>query len=75
MKAAQLEKFPNTSQLVHQIMQQASKVRQSVDREAAVQLVESINQFAEIFWQTKNVPTKRAKAPYAPNLELVYPAL
>jgi nickel superoxide dismutase len=45
------------------------------DRETAVQLVEAINQFAEIFWETKGIATKRAKAPYAPALEVVYPVL
>jgi nickel superoxide dismutase len=56
-------------------MQLASKSKQAGDREAAVQLLEAINRFAEIFWQTKNIPTKRAKAPYLPALEVVYPAL
>jgi len=56
-------------------MQLGSKSRQTADRETAVQLVDAVNQFAEIFWQTKGVPTKRAKAPYAPALELVYPNL
>jgi nickel superoxide dismutase len=69
MKAQHLEKYPDLYNLVHKIMQLGSKVRQTADREAAVQLVESI------FWETKGVATKRAKAPYAPNLELVYPNL
>jgi nickel superoxide dismutase len=75
LKAQHLEKFPNAHALVHQIMQLGSKARQTADREAALQLVEAINQFAEIFWGAKNIPTKRAIAPYAPNLELVYPVL
>jgi nickel superoxide dismutase len=32
-------------------------------------------QFAEVFWAVKGVPTKKAKAPYAPALEMVYPDL
>jgi len=40
-----------------------------------VQFVEAINEFAQIFWEAKGIATKRAKAPYAPALELVYPAL
>ena len=75
LKAQHLEAHPNTHALVHQIMQLGSKVRQTADREQAVQFVEAINQFAEIFWAAKNIPTKRAKAPYAPSLELVYPVL
>lgn len=74
-KAPHVEKYPQLHGLVHKIMTLGSKVRQSADREAAAQLVESLNEFAQIFWETKNVQTKRAKAPYAPNLELVYPNL
>jgi nickel superoxide dismutase len=75
IKAPHLEKYPDLPLQVHKIMQLGSKVRQTTDRQAALDLVEAINQFAEIFWTTKSVATKRAKAPYAPNLELVYPVL
>lgn len=75
LKAQHLEAHPETHALVHQIMQLGSKVRQTTDRELALQFVEAINQFAQIFWEAKNIPTKRAIAPYAPNLELVYPVL
>ncbi len=75
IKAAQLEKFPELHSLVHNIMMLGSKARQTVDRESAVKLVEEVNKFAEIFWQTKGVQTKRAVAPYKPSLELVYPVL
>lgn len=75
LKAQHLEKYPNAHALVHQIMQLGSKARQTTDRETALQFVEAINQFAQIFWEVKNIPTKRAIAPYAPNLELVYPVL
>jgi len=74
-KAQHLEKYPQTHALVHEIMALGSKVRQTAEREQAVKLVEKVNEFAQIFWETKNIPTKRAKAPYAPALELVYPAL
>jgi nickel superoxide dismutase len=74
-KAPQLEKYPQTHAVVHKIMQLGSKSRQSVDRQNALDLVEAVNEFAQIFWETKGVATKRAKAPYAPGLELVYPAL
>jgi nickel superoxide dismutase len=75
IKANHLEQFPELTGLVHQIMQLGSKSRQTADRDTAVQFVEAINQFAEIFWQTKGVATKKAKAPYAPALEMVYPNL
>ena len=75
LKAQHLEKYPNAHTLVHKVMQLGSKVRQTTDREAAVQFVEAINEFAQLFWETKGIVTKRAKAPYAPALELVYPVL
>lgn len=75
LKAQHLEKRPDAHALVHKIMQLGSKVRQTADREAGEQFVEAINEFAQLFWEAKGVATKRAKAPYAPNLELVYPAL
>jgi len=69
------DKHPNVDELVHNIMQLGSKVRQTADREAGLAFVAAINEFAEIFWGTKDVKTKKAKAPYAPALEMVYPDL
>jgi nickel superoxide dismutase len=75
IKAPHLEKFPELPGLFQEIMQVGSASRQTANRDNGVKLVEKINQFADIFWQIKEIPTKRANAPYAPNLELVYPAL
>ena len=75
IKAPHIEKYPELPDLVHQIMQAGSKSRQSADRKDGLALVESINQFAEIFWSIKDIKTKKAKAPYAPGLEMVYPDL
>lgn len=75
IKAQHLEQFSDLHDLTHQIMQLGSKCRQTRDRAAAVEFVEAINKFAEAFWATKGVATKRAKAPYAPALEMVYPDL
>lgn len=75
LKSQHLEKYPNAHGLVHKIMGLGSKARQTMDRETAVQLVEALNEFAAIFWETKGIATKRAKAPYNPALELVYPNL
>jgi nickel superoxide dismutase len=75
IKAQHIEKYPQLHGLVHQIMQLGSKSRQTADRDTAVQLVDAINQFAQIFWETKGVKTKRANAPYNPPLEMVYPDL
>jgi nickel superoxide dismutase len=75
LKGPAFEKYPHAHELVHKIMMLGSKTRQTVDREAAVEFVEAVNEFAQMFWETKGIATKRAKAPYAPALELVYPVL
>ena len=75
IKAQHIEQHPSVTDVVHNIMQLGSKGRQTTDRESAVAFVEAINEFAEIFWATKGIQTKRAKAPYAPALEVVYPDL
>lgn len=73
MKPEIYEKYPELDGLVHKIMQLGSKARQSVDRKVAVELLQGVNCFAEIFWETKGVKTKRVKAPYKPEEEIVYP--
>jgi nickel superoxide dismutase len=75
IKPQHLEQHPELHGVVYKIMQLGSKSRQTADRETAVQLVDAVNQFAEVFWATKGITTKRAKAPYAPALEMVYPNL
>lgn len=69
------DKHPNVDDLVYRIMQLGSKARQTADRDAGLALVDAVNEFAETFWGTKDVKTKKAKAPYAPGLEMVYPDL
>jgi len=72
IKAPQLETHPQIHELVHTIMLQGSACKQKFNREDAVKLVDLVNQFAEIFWETRNVRTKRAVCPYPPALEVVY---
>jgi nickel superoxide dismutase len=75
IKDVHVEKYPELPGLVHKIMQLGSKCRQTADRDQGLALVDAINQFAEIFWAIKDVKTMKAKAPYAPGLEMVYPKL
>lgn len=75
IKDAHIEKHPELPGLVHKIMQLGSKCRQTADRAQGLAFVDAINEFAEIFWSIKDVKTKKAKAPYAPGLEMVYPDL
>ena len=75
IKDTHVEKYPELPGLVHKIMQLGSKSRQTADRANGLAFVEAINQFAEIFWAIKDIKTKKAKAPYAPGLEMIYPDL
>lgn len=72
---AHIQAHPELPALFHKIMKLGGKARQTADRENGVALVDAINKFAEIFWAVKGVATKKAKAPYAPALEMVYPDL
>ena len=74
-KQPQLEEFPETHSLVHQIMQMASKCKQEIDRNNGVELLKKVNKFTEIFWETKNVETQKFYAPYPPELVIVCPVL
>jgi nickel superoxide dismutase len=74
-KKEHVDKYSELPTLVHKIMQLGSKARQTVSRETALELLSSVNRFAEIFWETKGIATKKAKAPYKPSEEVVYPVL
>lgn len=75
IKAAQLEAHTDTHNIVHQIMMAGSGCKQHIGRENGVKLLDLVNQFAEIFWQTKGVETYTATCPYAPAEQVVYPKL
>jgi nickel superoxide dismutase len=66
---------PQLDGLVHEIMQLGSKSKQTVERDTAMQLLNKVNEFAEIFWKSKGKETKRVKAPYKPEEEIVVPVL
>lgn len=70
-----MARHPGLHELVHKIMQLGSKCKQTVDRATAMDLLEAVNEFAAIFWETKGIATRRAKSPYAPGEEVVYPIL
>jgi nickel superoxide dismutase len=64
----------NLGQIVDGIMKTASKARQNIDMEAANQLLDLVNQFAEAFWKAKGVETKRQSSNQAAGGEYVVPA-
>ena len=74
-KDPQIEAFPEVHELVHTIMQQASKCKQSIARENGDHLLTSVNRFAEIFWATKCFETHMVVAPYPPALGVIQPIL
>ena len=74
-KSPQCEAFPEIHDLTHQIMIVASTCKQNVNRDDGEQLLELVNQFAEIFWSTKDIQSDRKISPYPPNLAVVYPQL
>ena len=74
-KEPQIEKHPGVHELVHSIMIDGSKCKQGLHREDALNLLDKINQFAEMFWATKEIETEKKISSYAPNLEIVVPVL
>ncbi len=75
IKKPQLEKFPELHELSHSIMLLASKSKQNIDKEATLELLEKVNRFAQIFWESKNIETFKSISPYPPEQEIVYPKL
>jgi nickel superoxide dismutase len=75
INADHIAKYPELPALFHKIMKLGGQARQTAERANGVAFVEAINEFAEIFWALKSVATKKATAPYAPALEMVYPNL
>jgi nickel superoxide dismutase len=44
-------------------------------RENGINLLDSVNRFAEMFWATKGVETQSVIAPYPPALAVTQPVL
>jgi nickel superoxide dismutase len=74
-KAPQLEQFPDTHSLVHNIMMAASACKQHIVRGNAEHLLNLVNEFADTFWRSKNLTTYTAICPYPPSEKVVYPKL
>lgn len=72
-KGPLLEKYPNIHKLAHDIMLAGSGAKQNITMDKAQKLVDLVNEFTEIFWESKGVETYRATCPYEPKVETVYP--
>ena len=73
-KPEHLEKYPELHSTVWKIMKLASKNRQEVSMEAAQELLAEVQTFAEMFWDSKGVSTKRQPSNQAVGGESVVPA-
>lgn len=72
-KDEHLKKHKSLHDLVFKIMKQASVTRQNIDLKNAKELLESVQKFAEIFWQTKDRKTKKVKSGYPTEGTIVLP--
>ncbi len=75
IKKPQLDAYPELHTLTHEIMLACSYAKQHIDRKATLVLLEKVNQFATIFWQSKGIAVFQANCPYPPAESLVYPDL
>jgi nickel superoxide dismutase len=67
------KQFPQAHELVFKILKQASKARQGTNLADAQELLKLVQEFAEIFWQTKGAKTKRMPSMQKSGGELVVP--
>lgn len=70
-KPEHLEKYPDLHNLVFETMKLASKARQGIDMESSEKLLENTQKIAEIFFETKGLKSKKVKAPYPTEREIV----
>jgi nickel superoxide dismutase len=68
------KQFPQAHELVWKIMKQASKARQGTAVADAQELLKLVQEFADVFWQTKGAKTRRVPSMQKPGGELVVPA-
>lgn len=68
------KQHPQAHDLVFRIMKQASKARQGTAKADAEELLKLVQEFAELFWQTKGVKTHRQPSQQKVGGELVLPA-
>lgn len=70
-KPEYVERNPQLHELVFNIMKLGSKSRQGTDVKEAEELLAKVQEFAEIFWKSKNIEPVRVKAPYPSGGEMV----
>ena len=66
--------FPQVHDLTWRILKQASKARQGTALADAQELVKLVQEFSELFWQSKGAKTRRQPSMQKSGGEIVYPA-
>jgi len=74
-KPEHVQQFPQLHDLVWKALKTASKARQEINMQAAEDLLNQVNEIAEVFWKTKGKDVVRAKAAYPTEREIVLPKL
>ncbi len=72
-KEPQINKFPDVHNLAHSIMMTSSKCKQELLRENGVTLLNQVNEFAKMFWDSKDVETTVVISKNPPNVDLIIP--
>tara|TARA_B100001057_G_scaffold75203_1_gene69881 strand:- start:2617 stop:3075 length:459 start_codon:yes stop_codon:yes gene_type:complete len=72
-KEPQINKFPSVHDLAHSIMMTSSKCKQELLRENGVVLLKQVNEFAKMFWDSKDVATMIVTSKNPPNVDLIIP--
>jgi nickel superoxide dismutase len=72
-KPEMIKEYPDLHEKVFLIMKSASKTRQSVDLDSAQDLLDKVQEFAEIFWKTKGRQTVRVASGYPTGQDMVLP--
>ena len=70
-KEEHYKEFANLRQLLDKATKLSIKTRQSIDMQAAKELLEVVMQIAEIFYKSKGLESARVKAPYPTGFDIV----
>ena len=68
-----VKQFPQLHELTWKILKAASKARQGTNLADAQDLLKLVQEFAEVFWQSKGAKTQRVPSMQKPGGELVVP--
>ncbi|MFQ5987069.1 MAG: superoxide dismutase, Ni [Thermoplasmata archaeon] len=67
------EAYPELHSMVWKVMMLGSKSKQTTDLQAGEELLDTVNQLAEVFWKTKDVTPVRVASNYPTGREMVLP--